>query len=297
MTSNADVVAASTRSPAISRTVADLRRRVGAWRKDGLSVALVPTMGFLHVAHVKLIERARVLCDRVVVSIFVNPAQFGEGEDFDHYPRDEAGDLAQLGAARADLAWMPSVAEMYPDGFATKVAVSGLTEGLCGAARPGHFDGVASVVTKLFLQCRPDVALFGEKDYQQLQMIRRMTTDLDIGVAIEAVATVREADGLAISSRNVYLDEDERARAGRINKVLGETATDLAAGADVAEAVTEGRARLVAARLEEIEYLELRDAETLAPVSRLEHPARLLTAIQMGRTRLIDNVPVTPPVI
>ena len=292
MTSNADVVAASTRSPAISRTVADLRRRVGAWRKDDLSVALVPTMGYLHVAHVKLIERARVLCDRVVVSIFVNPAQFGEGEDFDHYPRDEAGDLAQLGAARADLAWMPSVAEMYPDGFATKVAVSGLTEGLCGAARPGHFDGVSTVVAKLFGQVRPDAAWFGEKDYQQLLVVKRLVRDLHIGVEIVAVPTVRAADGLALSSRNSYLTDTQRLIAPALYRTLSETAARLADGAGIAGEIDRATAALLDAGFDSVDYVALCDAETLEPLTEFARPARLLAAVHLGPARLIDNLAV-----
>ncbi|MDP6352296.1 MAG: pantoate--beta-alanine ligase [Alphaproteobacteria bacterium] len=279
----------------VAETVSALRLRVDGWRQAGHSVALVPTMGFLHRAHMTLIEVARRHCQRVVVSIFVNPKQFGEGEDFALYPRDEADDLAQLRAAGVELAFMPSVGEMYPPGFAATVSISGLTDGLCGASRPGHFDGVSTVVTKLFLQCRPDIAVFGEKDYQQLQTVRRMTRDLDIPVEIVAVPTVREPDGLAISSRNVYLDADQRRRATTIYRVLGDIGARLTEGASVADETARGLAMLREGTAGEVEYLELRDAASLEPIARLVDPARLLTAVQMGATRLIDNRPVDPP--
>ncbi|MDH5411851.1 MAG: pantoate--beta-alanine ligase, partial [Alphaproteobacteria bacterium] len=196
---------------AVDRTVSDLRARVRDWRTAGETVGLVPTMGALHEGHMTLVRAARAECDRVVVSIFVNPAQFGPREDFDSYPRQEARDLAMLAEAGVEAAFMPGVAEMYPDGFSTAVTVSGLTECLCGRGRPVHFRGVATVVTKLLLQCLPDAAFFGEKDFQQLQVIRRLAGDLDIPVAIRGVATVRETDGVALSSRNAYLTPDQRA--------------------------------------------------------------------------------------
>lgn len=278
----------------VAETVAALRRQVNAWRRSGETIALVPTMGFLHAGHMALVEAARAGSDRVVVSIFVNPKQFGPNEDFESYPRDHEGDLAKLAAAGVDLAFVPDVAGMYGRDFATTVSVAGLTEGLCGAARPGHFDGVSTVVTKLFLQCLPDVAWFGEKDYQQLQMIRRMVGDLDMPLSIAALETVREADGLAMSSRNAYLDTDQRRRAGRINQILRAAAVRLGAGDPVAPVLEQARAALAEAGLDRIDYLELRAADDLAPMTRLDRPARLLTAVHVGATRLIDNMPVSP---
>ncbi len=280
------------RACALADTIAGLRRVVAAWRAAGESVALVPTMGALHAAHVALIEEGKRRCRRVVVSIFVNPAQFAPGEDFAEYPRDAAGDLAKLAALDVDLVFTPDSSEMYPEGFATTVSVAGVSEGLCAATRPNFFAGVATVVTKLLLQCRPDIAVFGEKDYQQLVMIRRLVDDLDIPVDLVGVATVREADGLAMSSRNAYLSASEREIAARLNTVLAAVTERLAGGEAPARAVAWGRARLGAAGFSAIDYLELRDAETLAPAEALERPARLLAAVRLGPTRLIDNVPV-----
>ena len=277
------------------RTVAALRRRVCAWRAAGERIALVPTMGYLHAGHMALIAAARAACARTVVSIFVNPRQFVADEDFDTYPRDSQGDLGKLRDGGADLAFVPDVAEIYPPGFATGVTVAGVSEGLCGSARPGHFDGVSTVVTKLLLQCLPDDAFFGEKDYQQIQVVRRLVTDLDIPVTIHQVPTVREADGLAISSRNVYLSADERARAPRLYRVLKQVAGEVGAGMAPAQALAAGIEALHAAGIAGVEYLELRDAETLAPVETVEREARVLAAIRLGRTRLIDNIGVRPP--
>jgi pantoate--beta-alanine ligase len=276
-------------------TVAELRRRIGAWREAGETVALVPTMGYLHRAHLSLIEIAHARCSRVITSIFVNPAQFGDGEDFDSYPRDHEGDLAQLRDARVDIAFAPALEEVYPQGFATKVAVSGLTERLCGPRRPGHFDGVATVVAKLLIQSLPDVAVFGEKDYQQLQVVRRMVRDLDIPVAIAAGPTIREPDGLAMSSRNAYLSAEERARAPMLYRALGAAASEIANAAPVAAALSHVHAKLAAAGFDPVDYVELCDAETLAPLERPAAPARILAAAWLGRTRLIDNLPVALP--
>lgn len=276
----------------IVRTVADLRAQVGAWRSEGLSVALVPTMGALHDGHLGLVRRARELADRVVASIFVNPAQFAPHEDFDRYPRDEAGDAAKLASAGCHLLYTPSVREMYPEGFATAMTVTGPAEGLCGAFRPQMFGGVALVVSKLFIQAQPDVAVFGEKDYQQLQVVRRFTRDLDIPVHVEGLPTVREPDGMALSSRNAYLTPDERARAVELSRALTDAAVVIAAGGEAGPALDTVRARLAAAGFASIDYVELRDAESLAPVTSAARPARLLAAAWMGRTRLIDNVPV-----
>ncbi len=275
-------------------TVAALRGAVEPWRAAGETVALVPTMGALHRGHLALVEEGLRRCNRVVVSIFVNPTQFGPGEDLASYPRDEADDMAALAALGVDLVFAPPVDEMYPEGFATTVTVARVSEGLCGDIRPAHFPGVATVVAKLLNQCRPDVAVFGEKDYQQLVVIRRLVRDLDIPVEIVGVPTVREADGLAMSSRNAYLSPRERETAGRLNALLGAIAGRIAGGEPPARAVAWGRKRLAAEGFASIDYLELRDAETLAPVDVLGRPARLLAAVRLGAARLIDNVPVPP---
>ena len=250
-------------------------------------------MGALHAGHMALIRAARDGCDRVVATIFVNPKQFAANEDLGSYPRREAADLAMLRDARVDLAFVPAADEIYPPGFATLVQVSGLTEGLCGAHRAGHFDGVATVVTKLLLQSLPDVAYFGEKDYQQLMVVRRLVRDLDILVHIEGVETWREPDGLALSSRNIYLSPEERRRAPAVARVLRTIAARLAREpAAVEQTIERGRAELEAAGLT-VEYLEIHESETLAPVTRaVTAPARVFAAVQLGRTRLIDNVPV-----
>ncbi len=272
--------------------VAPLRAQVAHWRAQGARIVLVPTMGALHAGHLALMEEARRLGERVIASIFVNPTQFGPNEDFSRYPRDLARDLELLGQARVDAAYAPSAEAMYPEGFSTSLQVAGLSEGLCGAFRPGHFSGVATVVTKLLNQVGPDVALFGEKDFQQLQVIRRAVRDLDLRVEIRGVPTLREADGLALSSRNRYLDEDERARAPRLHAVLRDVAEGLRRGEAATLLVAEGRAALERAGFAPVQYLEVRDAETLQPVERVERPARVLAAAYLGRTRLIDNVAV-----
>ena len=287
-----DTLSAGTLS--ILRTVEDLRSQVAAWRRKGLTVALVPTMGALHDGHLGLIRRGRELADRVIASVFVNPTQFAPHEDFDRYPRDEGGDAAKLASAGCHALYAPTVRAMYPHGFATAISVGGPAEGLCGTFRPQMFGGVALVVTKLFLQALPDVAVFGEKDYQQLMVIRRFTRDLDIPVRVEGLPTVREADGLAMSSRNAYLSADERARAPELNRALTAAAAALAAGAEVDGALTGIRGRIAEAGFGTIDYVELRDAETLEPVTAVIRPARLLAAAWMGKARLIDNVPVIP---
>jgi len=277
----------------VAGTVADLRRRVAAWRRTGDTVALVPTMGALHDGHLALVRRGRRLCDRAVASVFVNPTQFAPHEDFQSYPRDTSGDAAKLAGARCDLMYMPTAEEMYPPGFATEITVGGPSQGLCGGARPQMFPGVALVVTKLLLQARPDVAVFGEKDYQQLQVIRRLVRDLDIPVEIVGVPTVREPDGLALSSRNAYLTPAERMAAPELQRSLAAAAATIAAGAEPADAAFAAvRQRLAAAGFGRIDYVELRDAETLEPVMRPIRPARLLAAAWLGRARLIDNAPV-----
>jgi len=277
---------------AVARSVEALRQTVATWRARRERVGLVPTMGAIHDGHLALVRAARAQGERVVASLFVNPKQFGPSEDFAAYPRDEAADLAAFHKAGVDLVFIPTVAEMYPPGFATTVQVAGVSEGLDGDHRPGHFTGVATVVAKLLLQSLPDAAYFGEKDYQQLMVVRRLVGDLAIPVRIEGVATVREADGLALSSRNVYLSPQERRIAPLLYRVLSDTATAIEEdpGA-VAAALERGIAQLCAGGFA-LDYLELRDAGDLTPMTRLSGPARLLAAAHLGRTRLIDNIPV-----
>ena len=274
-----------------------LRTIVSGWRAGGERIALVPTMGALHEGHLTLVREARARANRVVVSIFVNPAQFGPGEDLAAYPRRLAADSALLVAEGVDLLWAPPVEEVYPQGFATTISVAGLTADFCGAARPGHFDGVATVVAKLFNQVQPDCALFGEKDFQQLAMIRRMARDLDLvrphADAIIGVPTVREPDGLALSSRNQYLTAEERAAAAALPREMQVATAQIAAGAPVAEALATLEQALIDAGFASVDYAALADAETLAQLhEQPRHPARLLVAARMGRTRLIDNLPV-----
>lgn len=272
------------------RTVDALRAAISEFRKAGERVALVPTMGALHAGHMALVAAARRHADRVVVSIFVNPIQFGPNEDFDKYPRQEQRDARMLSDARVDILWAPGVGEMYPDGFATHVSVSGVSEVLDGAHRPGHFNGVATVVTKLLNQVRPDAALFGEKDFQQLAVIRRMVTDLDMGIEIVGVPTQREDDGLALSSRNAYLAAEDRAQAVALPRALGVAERALEKGASVEEALESAREMLTAAGFE-VDYVTLVDAETLGdPVAG--RPQRLLAAARLHGTRLIDNIAV-----
>ncbi|MCH8097041.1 MAG: pantoate--beta-alanine ligase [Proteobacteria bacterium] len=277
------------------RDAAALRQRIAAWRSAGERVGLVPTMGGIHDGHLALVRAAREGCDRVVATLFVNPKQFGPSEDFATYPRDDAGDARLLAEGGAGLLFAPGMEEMYPEGFATRVSVSGVTEGLCGAHRPGFFDGVATVVCKLLMQALPDAAYFGEKDYQQLRMVRRMVADLAIPVDIVPVATVREADGLALSSRNDYLTASERRNAPTLYRVLSAIATSLEGGKrSVADLTVWGLGELEGAGFGPIDYLEVRDADTLRPVEVLRQPARVLAAAWLGKARLIDNVAVLP---
>ena len=276
------------------RDIETLRAAIAGLRGEGGTVALVPTMGALHAGHMALVAEARRRARHVVASIFVNPTQFGPGEDLASYPRREASDARMLEEEGCALLWAPDSAAMYPPGHSTTISVAGVSEGLCGASRPGHFDGVATVVAKLFSQVRPDIALFGEKDYQQLAVIRRMTRDLDLPVEIVGIATQRDADGLALSSRNAYLTDEERCAARILPRALGEAVGAIREGGDVAAAVAAARDKLAKAGFDPIDYVELRDADTLAPVDRLERPARLLAAARLGRTRLIDNLPVIP---
>lgn len=269
-----------------------IRAAVAARRGAG-PVALVPTMGALHAGHLALVAAARAQAETVVASIFVNPLQFGAGEDLDRYPRQEAADVAALAGAGCDLVWLPTPAELYPAGFATSVSVAGVSARWDGAARPGHFAGVATVVAKLLIAVAPDVALFGEKDFQQLAVIRRMVADLGLPVAIEGVATVRDADGLALSSRNAYLSADERARAVALPQALREAAEAIRGGGAVDAALAVATARLTAAGFAAPDYVTLVDAATLEPIERFgDSPARLIAAARLGGTRLIDNMEV-----
>lgn len=283
-----------TRNSGISviRTVPKLRDRVSAWRSRNQRIGLVPTMGALHEGHLALVKRALETCDRVVVSLFVNPTQFGENEDLSTYPRDEAADRAILGELGVHVLYAPTIEEMYPQGLVNSVRVPELAEGLCGAFRPGHFAGVATVVTKLFSQSLPDMAVFGEKDYQQLQVIRGLVRDLDIPVHIEAVATVREADGLALSSRNAYLSPAERAIAPTLFRALRQAAAAIEAGGDIRDLIEESERALLEGGFSKVDYFEACDALTLKAVSDVHAPARVLAAAHLGTTRLIDNVAV-----
>lgn len=275
-----------------------LRNCVEALRADG-PLALVPTMGALHDGHLTLVREARKHAAHVAVSIFVNPLQFGANEDLDAYPRQLAADSAALAAEGVSLLWAPPVEEVYPAGFATNISVSGVSDGLCGAARPGHFDGVATVVAKLFNQVRPDMAFFGEKDWQQLAVIRRMARDLDFSRphadAIIGVATVREADGLAMSSRNAYLSAEERAAAACLPRAMRQAIAEVEAGGAIGTALDGLRAALLAGGFASVDYAEIRDADTLVPLSILgDRPARLLVAARIGKARLIDNMGIAP---
>ncbi len=274
------------------RHIAPLRAAIADMRRAGQRVALVPTMGALHEGHLTLVRAAQSRADRVVVSIFVNPLQFGPNEDLDAYPRREAADAALLADQDVAILWAPDAATMYPPGHATRVLTSGLDGVLCGAARPGHFDGVATVVAKLFNQVAPDVALFGEKDWQQLAIIRRMASDLDFALAIDGVATVRDSDGLALSSRNAYLSPEQRSDAAALPRAMNAAADALVAGTPVAEVLAAMREAILAGGFDSIDYAELRDGATLALLDALAPDARLFVAARIGGTRLIDNIAV-----
>ena len=274
-------------------TVAALRRQVQSWRKDGHRIGFVPTMGALHEGHLSLVTRALEDADRVVASIFVNPAQFAQGEDFDTYPRTLQADAAKLAKAGCHLLFAPTVLEMYPNGFASSVHVEGPAFGLESQSRPHFFGGVATVVTKLLNQVQPDLAVFGEKDYQQLLVIRRLARDLDLPVDIVGAETSRDGDGLALSSRNAYLSPAERERAGRLNVILAELAREIRSGQPLEPAQMAARERAEAV-FDSVDYIEVRDADTLEPIvaERVSGPARVLAAVRVGKTRLIDNMAV-----
>lgn len=281
----------------IVRTLPGLRSVVAGWRKDKASVAVVPTMGALHEGHLSLARAALEKADRVIVTLFVNPKQFNSAADLAAYPRTEHGDAAKLGPLGAHLLYAPDAEEIYPAGFATTVSVRGVSEGLCGAHRPGHFDGVATVVAKLFLQTGADFAFFGEKDFQQLHVVRRMARDLDIPINIIGCPTVREPDGLALSSRNVHLSPEERTIAPQLAAILVATAKELSTLAEARFVLEAAKASMIAAGFREVEYLELRSEADLSPLKRADRPARLLAAAWLGETRLIDNVVAPPPLI
>lgn len=277
----------------VLRTVAELRRVVAGWRTEGLRIGFVPTMGALHEGHLSLVRQGKAQADRVVASVFVNPTQFAPTEDLDRYPRQEAKDAALLSSAGCDLLFAPSPAETYPDGFATRVTVSGVSDDLEGRFRPQMFAGVALVVAKLFNMVQADVALFGEKDFQQLLVIRRMAQDLDIPVEVVGCPTVREADGLAMSSRNAYLAPSERVIAASLNHILAHAADRARSGGPAAAIEDEAREALLTAGFERVDYVAIRSAKNL---TMFEGPvtgaARILAAAWMGQTRLIDNLPV-----
>ena len=276
----------------IIREMGELASALQKWREAGQVIALVPTMGALHAGHMALVEAARAKADRVVASIFVNPLQFGANEDLDRYPRQEAEDAELLQHHGCDLLWIPTAAQLYPPGFATTVSVSGVSERWDGAVRPGHFAGVATVVAKLFTAVRPDLAFFGEKDFQQLAVIRRMEADLNLGVDIRGVPTVRDADGLALSSRNAYLSADERARALALPQALEQAREAIMDGEAVQAALDDARRHVADADFGRIDYFALVDAATLEPLEAPSGEMRLIAAAVIGTTRLIDNISV-----
>jgi len=282
----------------IIRTKKELRTQVTKWHMEGLKVGMVPTMGALHHGHLSLIREIQKHVDKVVVSIFVNPKQFGPNEDFDKYPRSETTDIIKLNEVNTDLLYTPEVGEIYPDGFLTIVSVSKITEGLCAAKRPGHFDGVTTVVTKLLLQCLPDVALFGEKDFQQYTVLKQMAKDLDIPTEVMCGKLIRDEDGLATSSRNVYLSPSERQIALEIPKTLKQIITEIEDGIlSIEDALEKGKQHLIECGFKEVQYLEIRQSENLEPLTTTfteTSPilARILIAAVVGKTRLIDNMPI-----
>ena len=281
--------------PEIIRRAAAMRAISLKARARGKKIAFVPTMGYLHDGHLSLVRLARKYGDLVVASIFVNPAQFGPNEDLARYPRDFKGDLKKLGSAGADYLFFPSPEEIYPPGYQTYIEVQGLSRGLCGNFRPGHFRGVATVVAKLFNIVLPDVAVFGEKDYQQLRVIQQMAKDLNFPVRVIGGKTVREKDGLAMSSRNVYLSEEERRKALALSRALFMAQEMVEQGENDAQRLIESARELIGADPEaKIEYLEVRDAETLEPVAKIDRPCRMILAVWQGKTRLIDNVRLNP---
>jgi pantoate--beta-alanine ligase len=276
----------------ILRTVADIRAAARGWKAEGLTVGVVPTMGALHDGHLSLARRARAECDRVITTIFVNPLQFNNPADLAKYPRSEAADAALLATVPVDALFAPPVDQVYPDGFGSTVSVSGVSQPLEGAMRPGHFDGVATVVTKLFGMTLADRGYFGQKDWQQLQVVQKLTRDLNLPVTIVGCETIRDPDGLAMSSRNVRLTPEGRAKAPVLFAAITRAATEIRAGHADRMAIREAAETMRAAGFERVEYIELRDAETLMPSDDPRRPRRMLAAAWIDGVRLIDNIPV-----
>jgi pantoate--beta-alanine ligase len=296
---NNDSAPDGTYSLDVAHSVAGLRAHVHAWRMDGKTVGFVPTMGALHEGHLSLVRLAKEKADKVVASIFVNPTQFAAHEDLGTYPRQEAEDIDKLKSAGCDFVFLPTVEEMYPEGASTSVKVDGLSDGLCGTSRPHFFGGVATVVAKLLNQCQPDIAIFGEKDYQQLLIIKRMVRDLAIPVEIIGGPLVREADGLAMSSRNAYLSAEERQVAGQLNVIMRAACQEISHGGPIDDAINKARSALHKAGFDNIDYLEVRSGQDLSllgptPLSKDDlGNARLFAASMLGKTRLIDNMPIS----
>lgn len=276
----------------IIRSLPQLRAAVTGWKQLGETVGVVPTMGALHQGHLSLVRAAKEGCDRVIVTIFINPKQFNNPEDYENYPRTEEDDARKLAPFNVDAVYVPDGATMYPDGFNTNVSVGGLTDVLCGAHRPGHFDGVATVVSKLFLQSQADRAYFGEKDFQQLQVVTRLARDLDMPIEVVGCPTIREEDGLAMSSRNLLLSDRARTWAPELNAAMEDMAEGLRAGGTLSDLSTQAAARIERAGFTELEYLELRACDTLEELSAPTRPARLLAAAWLAGVRLIDNIAV-----
>ena len=278
--------------PQIIRTLAELRTVVAEWKGAGESVGVVPTMGALHSGHLSLVRAAKKTCDRAIVTIFINPKQFDNPADYENYPRTEEDDARKLIPLKADVVYVPDGAQMYPAGFATTVSVEGITEGLCGAHRSGHFDGVATIVTKLFTQTQADKAFFGEKDYQQLQVVTRLARDLDLPIEVVGCPTIREEDGLAMSSRNLLLSDRARTWAPELNRAMEDMAEGLLAGGDLDTLKADAFARIERAGFTEVEYLDLRAADNLELLDGPDRPARILAAAWLAGVRLIDNIAV-----
>ena len=279
-------------TPEIIRTLVELRSKVAGWKAAGESVAVVPTMGALHQGHLSLVRVAKEACDRVIVTIFINPKQFNNPEDYKNYPRTEEEDARKLIALKADVVYVPDGEQMYPNGFATTVSVEGITKGLCGAHRAGHFDGVATIVTKLFTQTQADKAFFGEKDYQQLQVVTRLARDLDLPIEVIGCPTIREEDGLAMSSRNLLLSDRARTWAPELHRAMEEMSEGLLAGGDLETLRAAAVSRVERAGFTQVEYLDLRSADQLELMTTPDRPARLLAAAWLAGVRLIDNIAV-----
>ncbi|HBM40092.1 pantoate--beta-alanine ligase [Sulfitobacter pontiacus] len=279
-------------TPEIIRTLVELRSKVAGWKAAGESVAVVPTMGALHQGHLSLVRAAKEACDRVIVTIFINPKQFNNPEDYKNYPRTEEEDARKLIALKADVVYVPDGEQMYPNGFATTVSVEGITQGLCGAHRAGHFDGVATIVTKLFTQTQADKAFFGEKDYQQLQVVTRLARDLDLPIEVIGCPTIREEDGLAMSSRNLLLSDRARTWAPELHRAMEEMSEGLLAGGDLETLRAAAVSRVERAGFTQVEYLDLRSADQLELMTTPNRPARLLAAAWLAGVRLIDNIAV-----